>query len=143
LKIKTNEPPLLGILCIAGVMSDKKKILVVDDNEASRIMLREELEANGYEVSEAEDGAVGLEKARHTAPDLIILDVMLPKMDGYKVCGLLKADTRYNKIPIIIFTAKVQESDKKLSVEMGANAYITKPFDPDELLGKISELLGG
>jgi DNA-binding response OmpR family regulator len=128
---------------MVGFMSDKKKILVVDDNKASRIMLREELEANGYEVSEAADGAVGLEKARHTAPDLIVLDVMLPKMDGYKVCGLLKADTRYNKIPVIIFTAKVQESDKKLSAEMGANAYVAKPFDPDELLGKISELLGG
>lgn len=124
-------------------MANKKKILVVDDNEASRIMLREQLEAHNYEISEAEDGAAGLTKARLTSPDLIILDVMLPKIDGYKVCGLLKADTRYNRIPIIIFTAKIQESDKKLSREMGADAYLPKPFIPDMLLGKICELLGG
>lgn len=66
---------------------------------------------------------------------------MLPKMDGYKVCGLLKADTRYNKIPIIMFTARAQESDKRMGEEVGADAYITKPFEPQLLLEKIRELL--
>ena len=72
---------------------------------------------------------------------MIILDLMLPEMDGYKVCSLLKADTRYNKIPIIMFTARAQESDEKLGFEVGADAYITKPFEAEILLGKIKELL--
>ena len=69
------------------------------------------------------------------------LDLMLPKMDGYKVCGLLKKDARYSKIPIIMFTARVQEEDVKLGQELGAEAYITKPFEPEALLGRIKELL--
>ncbi len=68
---------------------------------------------------------------------------MLPKMDGYKICGLLKADTRYSKIPVIMFTAKVQEDDVKLGKEVGADAYITKPFEPQTLLGEIEALLQG
>ena len=100
-------------------MSDKKKILVVDDEPESRMMLRVRLEANGYEVSEAEDGAVGLEKARHTTPDLIILDVMLPKMDGYKVARLLKFDQKYMKIPIVLLTARCQYTDRETGMECG------------------------
>ncbi len=72
---------------------------------------------------------------------MIILDLMLPKMDGYKVCGLLKADTRYHKIPIIIFTARAQESDKKMGEEAGGDVYIIKPFEYQVLLDKIKELL--
>lgn len=86
-------------------------------------------------------GLEGLEKVKKEKPDLVILDLMLPKMDGYKVCGLLKADKRYNKIPIIMFTAKAQEEDMKLGKEVGADAYITKPFEPQVLLKKIKELL--
>jgi DNA-binding response OmpR family regulator len=66
---------------------------------------------------------------------------MLPKMDGYKVCGLLKADTRYNKVPILIFTARAQESDKQMGQQVGADAYVVKPFDSQALLAKIKELL--
>ncbi|MBI5145225.1 MAG: response regulator [Candidatus Omnitrophica bacterium] len=118
-----------------------KKILVVDDEKELVEMIKMRLEANDYEVISAFDGQEALEKAKKEKPDLIILDLMLPKMDGYKVCGLLKADTRYNKIPIIMFTARVQESDIKLGQEVGADAYITKPFEPETLLGKIKELL--
>lgn len=121
----------------------KKKILVVDDEPDIVETLKMRLEANGYEVLVATDGNTAYDKARSDAPDLIILDLMLPKMDGYKVCGLLKKDTRYNKIPIIMFTARTQESDKALGEEVGANAYIAKPFEPQVLLVKIKELLGG
>ena len=120
----------------------KKKILIVEDEPHALETLRDRLEFEGYEIITAEDGQTALAKAKAEKPDLIILDVMLPKMDGYKVCGLLKADTRHNKIPIIMFTARAHESDKKLGKELGADAYITKPFESVELLGKINELLG-
>ena len=120
---------------------DKKKILLVEDEKVLIETVTLRLEANGYEVITAYDGFEGLGKAKKEKPDIIILDLMLPKMDGYKVCGLLKADTRYNKIPVIMFTARAQESDKKMGQEVGADAYITKPFEPEALLGKIRQLL--
>jgi len=121
----------------------KKIILIIEDEIGMVEMLKLRLEANGYDVISALDGMAGLEKARKEKPDLIILDLMLPKMDGYKVCALLKKDTQYAKIPIILFTARAQESDKQMGKDVGADAYITKPFEPQVLLGKIKELLGG
>jgi len=118
-----------------------KKILLVDDEKELVEMIKMRLEASGYEVIPAYDGQEALDKAKREKPDLIILDLMLPKMDGYKACGLLKADTRYNKIPIIMFTARAQDSDIKMGEEVGADAYITKPFETEILLGKIKELL--
>jgi DNA-binding response OmpR family regulator len=99
------------------------------------------LEANGYEVIAAYDGQQALDKAKAQNPDLIVLDLMLPKMDGYKVCRLLKFDEKYKHIPIIMFTARAQDTDKKIGFEVGADAYIIKPFEPQVLLGKIKELL--
>ena len=119
----------------------KKRILVVDDEAELVKAIQIRLEQAGYETLVAYDGKEGLEKAHKEKLDLIILDLMLPKMDGYKVCGLLKADTRYDKIPIIIFTARAQESDIKMGQEVGADAYITKPFEYQVLLDKIKELL--
>ncbi len=119
----------------------KKRILLVDDEESLVDMVKMRLEASGYEVIPAYDGPEGLELARKERPDLIILDLMLPKMDGYKVCGLLKKDSRYVDIPVIMLTARAQEEDLKLGQELGAEVYITKPFDPQALLSKIQELL--
>jgi len=119
-----------------------KKILLVDDEPQLVDMVKMRLEANGYEVIIATDGQEGLEKAKNENPDLIILDIMMPKLDGYKVCGLLKKDARHSKIPIIVFTARTQEGDVKLAQNMGADAYIMKPFEPQILLSKVSELLG-
>ena len=119
----------------------KKKILLVDDEDALLDMVKMRLEANDYEVITAVDGEAGLELARKERPDLIILDIMLPKMDGYKVCALLKKDTRYSSIPILMFTAKAQQEDMKIGEEAGANGYITKPFEPKALLGKIQEFI--
>ena len=118
-----------------------KKILVVDDEIGLSKVVEIRLRAAGYDVVLAYDGQEGLEKAKTENPDLMILDLMLPKMDGFKVCGLLKSDARYKKIPIIIYTARVQDSDQQLGTEVGADAYITKPFDPQVLLGKVKELL--
>ena len=118
-----------------------KKILVVDDEAQLVDMIKMRLEASDYEVITAFDGQDALEKAKKDKPDLIILDLMLPKIDGYKVCGLLKKDARYAKIPILMFTARAQEEDKKLGEEVGADTYITKPFEPQALLTKIQELL--
>lgn len=123
-------------------MSTKGKILIVDDEKDLVDMVKMRLETAGYESITAYDGQEGLTKARKEKPDLIILDLMLPKIDGYKVCTMLKRDQRYMKIPIVMFTARAQESDEKLGKEVGADAYITKPFEPKALLGKIEELLG-
>lgn len=119
-----------------------KRILIVDDEVQLVEMVKMRLEASGYETISAYDGQEGFDKAKKDKPDLIILDLMLPKMDGYKVCGLLKNDARYSKIPIIMFTARVQEEDVRLGKDLGAEEYVTKPFDPKVLLSKIKELIG-
>ena len=119
-----------------------KRILIVDDEVELVEMVKMRLESAGYEIISAYDGQEGLEKAKKEKPDLIILDLMLPKMDGYKVCGLLKSDSRYSKIPIIMFTARAREEDEALGKELGAEGYITKPFEPKLLLAKIKELIG-
>lgn len=118
-----------------------KRILVVDDEVELVRAIQIRLQQADYEVLAAYNGQEALEKAKKEKPDLIILDLMLPKMDGYKVCGLLKADTRYNKIPIIMFTARAQESDIKMGQEAGADVYITKPFEHQVLLTRVRELL--
>jgi len=120
-----------------------KKILIVDDEPSLVMLVSTRLKTHGYEVISAGDGQTGLDMAKKEKPDLIILDLMLPKMDGYKVCGLLKKDTRYSKIPIILFSARDQEEDKIQGMELGANAYIAKPFTPQILLEKIEELTKG
>jgi CheY-like chemotaxis protein len=123
------------------MLPTKNRILVVEDQAAIVDMVRMRLEANNYEVITATDGAEGFDKARKENPHLIILDVMLPKMDGYKVCKLLKADPRYNKIPIIISTGRTQQELRRLGKEVGADAYISKPFEAQLLLSKIKLLL--
>lgn len=120
---------------------DKKRILIVDDEPDLVETLSFRLEASGYEVIKADDGQKGLDKARSEKPDLIILDLMLPKLDGYKVCRMLKFDEAYKDIPIILFTARAQEQDKKMGQDVGADGYITKPFEPQALLAKIQELI--
>ena len=124
-------------------MSEKKiRVLLIEDETDMVEAVRIRLEANDYEVITASDGPEGLNKARTAKPDLIILDVMLPKMDGFTVCRMLKFDEKYNKIPIIMFTARTQQTDIAQGKEMGADAYITKPFKSEDLLAKIRELLG-
>jgi len=117
------------------------KILVVDDEIQLIELVQIRLEADGYEVITANDGEEGLEKAKSEKPDLILLDVMMPKMDGYQACSLLKNDEQTKNIPVILFTGKAQEDFEDVGKKAGADAFITKPFDPPELLAKIEELL--
>lgn len=119
----------------------RNRILLVEDEQTIVDMVKRRLEAHEYEVIVAVDGMEGLDKARKENPNLIILDLMLPKMDGYKVCAMLKRDGRFGHIPIIMFTARAQDTDKKTGEEVGADAYITKPFEAQVLLAKIEELL--
>lgn len=119
----------------------KKKLLIVEDEPHSLQTLKDRLEFEGYATITAEDGEAALSMAREEKPDLILLDIMLPKMDGFKVSRLLKFDERFRHIPIIMLTALVQDTDIKLGEETGADAYVTKPFDFDELIKKIKELL--
>jgi DNA-binding response OmpR family regulator len=118
-----------------------KKILLVDDEPDIISMLKLRLEASGYDVITAADGNTAYDKARSELPDLVILDLMLPGIDGYQVCRLLKFNEKYRRIPIIMLTAKSQKDDKDWGEKAGADYYLTKPFDAVELLDKIKELL--
>ena len=107
-----------------------------------RDRLESRLRANGYEVISAYDGEQGLERAQKEKPDLIIMDIMLPKLTGDEVCRKLKQDKELATIPIIVLTALARRQDIKLAEQLGVDAYITKPFMPDVLLSKIRELIG-
>ena len=120
---------------------NSKKILIVDDEVDLVETVRFPLEMEGYHVLVSYNGEDALNQARKEKPDLILLDLMLPKLDGYKVCRLLKFDDRYKHIPILMLTAKTQEKDKALGMETGANEYITKPFEIDHLLKKVKAYL--
>jgi len=122
-------------------MAEKPRILLVDDEPSIVKMVGKRLEIEGFDVTTAMDGQDGLTKAQEGQPDLIVLDLMLPKMNGYEVCTMLKQDARYQKIPIVLFTAKAQEKDEKLGLECGADAYVRKPFRAPELMEKIRSLL--
>ena len=125
-------------------MSDSginKKILIVDDEQDIVETLKFMLEAQGYECFCAYDGETGLNLAKEIIPDLMILDVMMPKINGYKISRLLKYDNKYKDIPIIMVTARSQEDDKAIGHETGVNEYITKPFELDEVISKVKEYL--
>ena len=117
------------------------KILVVDDEPDLVNILESRLRTNGYEVLTALDGLNGLLAAKREQPDLMLLDVMIPKIDGFSVCRLLKFDEKYQDITIVILSALNQEKDSLLGREVGADAYLTKPFDANTLLETIKQLL--
>ena len=118
-----------------------KKILIVDDEQDIVETLKFVFEAEGLNCITAYDGEEALNKAKTENPDLIILDVMLPKINGYKVCRLLKFDTKYKNIPILMVTARSQDEDKLIGEETGADEYITKPFDIDEVINLAKQYL--
>jgi CheY-like chemotaxis protein/K+-sensing histidine kinase KdpD len=126
-----------------GKLPQRKRILIVEDQAMIVGMLKMRLEANNYEVITAVDGQEGLEKAREHLPSLIILDVMLPKMNGYQVCQTLKKDPKYNKIPILISSGRTSEEIKKVGREIGADDYVCKPYEAEVLLSKMSALIEG
>jgi len=114
------------------------KILVVDDDPNVVELVRLYLERDGHEVLTANDGAAGLEMAREEQPSLIILDLMLPRMDGMKVCRALRAES---SVPVIMLTAMVEEDDRLAGLDLGADDYVTKPFSPRELAARVRAVL--
>ena len=116
-------------------MSSQKTVLIVEDEKNIVDILRFNLQRENYQTREAYDGEDGLNKARTENPDLILLDVMLPKMNGFDVCKALRAEG--NNVPVIILTAREEESDKVLGLEIGADDYITKPFSMRELIARV------
>ena len=117
-------------------------ILVADDEEDLRELVSYRLTRSGYEVISAVDGEDALRVARERVPDLIVLDVMMPKLDGYELTRQLRAEESLHAIPVILLTARSQESDVSRGFEVGADDYLKKPFNPDELVARVRAVLG-
>jgi len=118
------------------------KVLVVDDEVYILHILDFSLGAEGYEVVTAANGEQAIEKALSERPDLIVMDVMMPKLDGYETCRRLKEMPETKHIPVLLLTAKGRDGDRKKGFEVGADDYITKPFSPNKLIGRVQEILG-
>src|SRR5436190_9094772 len=117
------------------------KVLVIDDEAPIRLLCRVNLEAEGMQVLEAADGPTGLDRARDDDPDVILLDVMIPGMDGWQVAEELLEDERTKRIPVVFLTARAELQDRARGLDLGGVDYITKPFNPVELAPMIRELL--
>ncbi|MDF1551497.1 MAG: response regulator [Deferrisomatales bacterium] len=120
----------------------KRKILVVDDEPNILLSLEYILEQEGYEVRVARDGEEALTVAAEVSPDLILLDVAMPRKDGYEVCRALREHARFQTVKIVMLTAKGQPLERKKGLEVGADVYVTKPFSAEDLLDKIRSVLG-
>ena len=118
-----------------------KRILVVEDDKDIIELVRYNLEKDGYQVAASGDGATGLAQIRKTPPDLLILDLMLPKFSGLDICKEVRRDVSLNRLPILILTAKGEEADRVVGLELGADDYVTKPFSPRELVARVKALL--
>lgn len=120
---------------------EKHKIMVVDDEPDIVKLVKISLEMANYEVIEAFSGIEALQKTKEIVPDLFLLDIMMPDMNGYEVCKKLKADERTKHVPVVMLTAKGQKGDAEQGLKVGADDYIIKPFDPYELGEQINEIL--
>ena len=118
-----------------------KKVLVVDDANDIIELIEYRLKTNGYDVIAANTGEAAITKIQKENPDLIIMDVMMPPPNGFQVCRQIKDNPQYRHLPIILLTAKSTESDQFWGMEAGADAYLTKPYNPEELLSRVQELL--
>ena len=118
-----------------------KRILVIEDDKDIVELVKYNLEKDGFQVSATADGAGGLSQIRKAAPDLLILDVMLPKLSGLEICKEVRKDVALNRLPILILTAKGEEADRVVGLELGADDYVTKPFSPRELAARVKALL--
>jgi twitching motility two-component system response regulator PilH len=119
------------------------RILVVEDSQPQREMISKLLQENGFEVMTVEDGVEAVEAVKQNKPDLIVLDIVMPRMNGYEVCRLLKADPLTQNTPIVMCSSKGEEADRYWGLRQGADAYVVKPFQPQELVGTIKRLLRG
>lgn len=120
------------------------RLLVVEDEPENRLFIGLMLRTEGFIVDEAEDGAAAFERlSRDPLPDLVLLDVMMPGLNGWEVFQHIRRDPRAREIPVLMLTALAQRSDVERAVELGVDGYLTKPFEPSELLQKINEILSG
>ena len=117
------------------------KVLVVDDDPVIVRLLEVNFEMEGFEVVSAVDGADGVEKARSEQPDVVVSDVMMPKLNGLELCEALKADAATSNIPVVLLSAKAQVTDIRAGLDAGADDYVTKPFEPLELVDRVNRLL--
>ena len=124
-----------------GVATIAKRILIIEDDPSFSRAINHIVEKEGYDVSTASNGMTGLRMVKDSPPDLLILDVMLPGLDGFEICSRLRSDEPTAKLPIIMLSAKGQETDKTTGLSVGANEYLTKPVDRTLLLEKITSLL--
>lgn len=118
-----------------------KRVLLVEDDRDIVELVRYNLEKEGYQLLSAADGAIGLAQVRKTPPDLLILDLMLPKISGLEICKEIRKDVNLNRLPILMLTAKGEEADRVVGLELGADDYVTKPFSPRELAARVKALL--
>lgn len=121
----------------------KKKILVIEDNQQNLYLIRYLLEDCGYEVFEAMDGKEGIEKAASINPDLILLDIQLPTMDGYAVARTLRQNNKLAKTPIVAVTSYAMSGDREKALEAGCSGYVEKPIDPDTFPAQVEKALSG
>jgi two-component system, cell cycle response regulator DivK len=119
----------------------KKRILMVEDTEDNRQIIRDLMESVGYDLIEAEDGAAGVAMAAEHKPDLILMDIQLPVMDGYEACRRIKANPELRHIPIIAVTSYALSGDETKTKAAGCDGYVAKPFSPRQLLAKMNEFL--
>jgi twitching motility two-component system response regulator PilH len=118
-------------------------ILVVEDSLAQRQMISDLLKGSGLKVSVASDGMEALEQIQQFSPDLVVLDIVMPRMNGYEVCRRLKNDPKTQNVPVVMCSSKGEEFDRYWGIKQGADAYIAKPFQPTELIGTVKQLLRG
>ncbi len=121
--------------------SSHTRILIIDDDAIVIKLAGAILSSAGYEVISSTDAAVGLEMAMKQKVDLIVLDVMIPVINGFNICRLLKSQEKYKKIPIVLLTSRSQEEDRKIGFEVGADEYIAKPIDRENFLNTVKQLL--
>ncbi len=124
-------------------MDRPTRILVADDDPSILRLLQLNFELEGYEVATASDGEEALAQARASSPDVIVLDVMMPGLDGWEVCRRLKEDEALRDVPVVLLTALGQERERRHGLAMGASEYVQKPFDPDQLVNVVKGTLAG
>jgi len=118
-------------------------VLVVEDSLAQRQMISDLLKGSGLTVDVASDGVEALEQIQKLTPDVVVLDIVMPRMNGYELCRRLKADPKTQNVPVVMCSSKGEEFDRYWGMKQGADAYIAKPFQPTELIGTVKQLLRG
>jgi twitching motility two-component system response regulator PilH len=144
------EPPLSGLNTLSFPLTEyfdecifMSTVMVVDDSVTLREMIADLLKGRGLNVTVASDGVEALEQIKANRPDLVVLDIVMPRMNGYEVCRRLKSDPKTQNLPVVMCSSKSEEFDRYWGMKQGADAYIAKPFHPQELVGTIKQLLRG